>query len=104
MRARAAGNADLESERSTELISYLVRNTRYNFATSPAYDWGVRSAQMFGQVFSQVVNEFNRITHSQTNEAKPEKRAFTEDELQQLFDLLDVEYVRVLETRHEGRW
>ena len=73
-----------------------------DFATSPAYDWGVRSAQMFGQVFSQVVNEFNRITHSQTNEAKPEKRAFTEDELQQLFDLLDVEYVRVLESGRSG--
>lgn len=73
-----------------------------DFATSTAYEWSVRSAQLFGQVFSQVVNEFNRITHSQTNESKAEKRAFTEDEIQQLFDLLDLEYVRVLESGRSG--
>lgn len=73
-----------------------------SFATSPAYDWAEQSATMFGQVFSQVITEFNRVTHAQVSEARAEKRAFTRRELQQLFDLLDLEYERVLESGRNG--
>lgn len=72
------------------------------YATSPAYDWSEQSARLFGRVFAQVITEFNRVKHSQANEAKPAKRPFTLRELQQLFDLADLEFERVLESGRKG--
>ncbi|WDH77400.1 site-specific integrase [Microbacterium esteraromaticum] len=73
-----------------------------DYATSPAYDWSEHSARLFGQVFGQVVTEFNRVRHVQGNETRPEKRPFTLRELQQLFDLADLEFERVLESGRKG--
>ncbi|HEY5224012.1 MAG TPA: site-specific integrase [Microbacteriaceae bacterium] len=72
------------------------------YATSPHYDWSEHSARMFGSTFSQVVTELSRVTHSQPNEARPAKRAFTLRELQQFFDLADLEYERVLGSGRSG--
>lgn len=72
------------------------------YATSSAYDWSEQAALMFGHVFSQVITEFNRATHSQEHEARPEKRAFTRRELQQLFDLMDLEHERALAAGRNG--
>ncbi len=71
-----------------------------DFACDPAYEWNEQAAKLFGQVFAQVVTELNRVTHSHANTGRPEKRAFTQHELQQLFDLADLEIQRIL---HAGR-
>lgn len=73
-----------------------------DFVTDVAYDWSIRSATKFGSVFSQVITAHNRITHSQENESRPEKRAFSLQELSQLFDLLDLEYERILDSGRNG--
>lgn len=72
------------------------------YATDVGYDWSTRSAAEFGAVFSQVITPYNRITHSQENESRPAKRAFTLPELSQLFDLLDLEYERILDSGRNG--
>jgi hypothetical protein len=71
-----------------------------DYALDPHYDWCEQSAKLFGQVFAQVVTELNRVTHAQPSEAHPAKRPFTQRELQDLFDLADLEVERIL---HSGR-
>lgn len=71
------------------------------FAGNQSYDWNERCGQLFGTVFSQVVTEFNRATHSQeTGEAA--KRPFTIRELQEFFDLADLEPERILNSGRKG--
>ncbi|QNE37520.1 tyrosine-type recombinase/integrase [Leifsonia shinshuensis] len=72
------------------------------FACDPRYDWNTDCARLFGAVFSQIVTEWNRIPHSQPNASKPEKRVFTQWELQQLFDLADLEPERKLASGRKG--
>lgn len=71
-----------------------------DYALDPHYDWCEQSAKLFGQIFAQVVTELNRVTHAQPSEAHPAKRPFTQRELQDLFDLADLEVERIL---HSGR-
>lgn len=68
------------------------------YACSPEYPWAERAAKLFGSTFSQVITEFNRVSHKQEAEGRPKKRAFTRQELQELFDLADLEYERVLDS------
>ncbi|GAA4684611.1 tyrosine-type recombinase/integrase [Gordonia humi] len=70
------------------------------YATNPSYEWNENCGRLFGTVFSQVVTEFNRATHVQTNDTKAKRRPFTLPELQQFFDLADLEPERIL---HSGR-
>lgn len=72
-----------------------------DFATDPAYDWNERCGQLFGTGFGQVITEFNRSQHVQeTGEAT--KRPFSIDELQEFFDLADLEPERILNAGHRG--
>ncbi len=73
-----------------------------DYACSPHYDWCEQSARLFGQVFAQVVTELNRVTHAQPTEARPAKRPFSQRELQDLFDLADLEVVRILDSGRKG--
>lgn len=66
------------------------------YATNPSYPWQTQVLRLFGVGFSQVVTEFNRVSHKGPSEAHPKKRAFTQRELQELFDLADLEYERVI--------
>ncbi|QDE34838.1 site-specific integrase [Microbacterium foliorum] len=71
------------------------------FAGSPAYDWNERCGQLFGTVISQVITEYNRSTHSdETGEAT--KRPFSTRELQDFFDLADLEPERILNSGRKG--
>lgn len=72
------------------------------YACDPHYDWCEQSAKLFGQVFTQVVTELNHITHAQPSEARPAKRPFTQRELQELFDLADLEVERILGSGRKG--
>lgn len=71
------------------------------YATAPTYDWNERCGQLFGTVFSQVVTEFNRSTHTdETGEGS--KRPFSTRELQEFFDLADLEPERILNSGRKG--
>lgn len=72
------------------------------YAGSPDQPWSAEALSLFGAGFSQVITEFNRITHEVESEARPAKRAFTLRELQELFDLADLEYERVLDSRRRS--
>jgi len=52
--------------------------------------------------FSQVITEFNRARHVQADDARPQKRPFTPTELQQFFDLADLEPERILNAGRKG--
>lgn len=73
-----------------------------DYATDPAYAWNEHCGRLFGTVFSQVVTEFNRARHVQANDARPLKRPFTPSELQQFFDLADLEPERILNAGRKG--
>jgi hypothetical protein len=53
-----------------------------SYVTDPAYDWLVECERRFGTYPVQVVHEGNAAAHVQDTEARPQKRAFTLDELQ----------------------
>lgn len=75
--------------------------TFLEYATSPAYDWNERCGQLFGTVFSPVVSEYNTATHKdETPDGK--KRPFTTRELQEFFDLADLEPERILNSGRKG--
>ncbi|MFC7641969.1 tyrosine-type recombinase/integrase [Streptosporangium lutulentum] len=59
------------------------------YVVDPAYDWSAVCEQRFGAHPIQVVHEWNAAAHVQEIEARPEKRAFTIDELQDFFDYAD---------------
>ena len=73
-----------------------------DYATDPDYDWNEHCGRLFGTVFSQVITEFNRARHVQANDARPVKRPFTLEELQQFFDLADLEPERILCSGRKG--
>lgn len=72
------------------------------YATSPAHDWSEKAVALFGSVFTQVITEFNRVSHGQESQKTVTKRPFSRRELQQLFDLMDLEYERVLKSKRSG--
>lgn len=71
-----------------------------SYITDPAYDWLAACEQRFGTFPIQVVHEGNAAVHVQEAEARPEKRAFTIDELQDFFDYADEQ---VTKARDRGR-
>lgn len=68
-----------------------------NYATDPRYDWNEQCGRLFGRLFGQVITELNQITHTHPSETRTAKRPFTQRELQELFDLADLQVRRVLE-------
>ena len=73
-----------------------------DYATDPAYEWNEHCGRLFGTVFSQVITEFNKAKHVQANDARPLKRPFSPRELQQFFDLADLEPERILNAGRKG--
>jgi len=72
-----------------------------DYAGDPAYDWNESCGRLFGTVFSQVVTDLNRSRHRQeTPEASI--RPFSVRELQEFFDLADLEPERVLRAGRRG--
>lgn len=70
------------------------------YVTNPAYDWISVCEQRFGTHPIQVVHEWNAAAHVQEVESRPNKRAFTLDELQDFFDYADEQ---VTKARDRGR-
>ncbi|RWZ61310.1 site-specific integrase [Labedella populi] len=96
--ARAVRNLSHATVRSYQTAIKLF----CDYACDPSYDWNEQAAKLFGQVFAQVVTELNRVTHSQPNTGRPQKRTFSQRELQELFDLADLEVHRVLDSGRRG--
>lgn len=72
------------------------------YATNPSYEWNENCGRLFGTVFSQVITDFNRAVHVQTNDTQDKRRPFTRSELQQFFDLADLEPERILNSGRKG--
>lgn len=72
-----------------------------DFAGDRAYNWNDRCNQLFGTTFSQVLSEVNRATHGQETSAAS-KRPFSIQELQEFFDLADLEPERILNSGRKG--
>jgi integrase/recombinase XerC len=91
-------------------VRHLHRSTIRNYAgsvaafceyvTDPAYGWAGECEQRFGTHPVQVCHEWNIAVHAQDAEGDPSRRAFTVDELQDLFDYADDQVER---TRAAGR-
>lgn len=70
------------------------------YLTDPNYGWAGECERRFGTFPVQVCHEWNSAVHVQEAEGDPTRRAFTVDELQELFDYVDDQ---VLHIRDGGR-
>lgn len=73
-----------------------------DYACDSRYDWSEQAATLFGRVFGQIVTELNKVTHAHPTDARPTKRPFTQRELQEFFDLADLEVHRILDSGRRG--
>jgi site-specific recombinase XerD len=89
--------------RRSTLRSYqdAVR-TFCHFATDPNYGWAEECLQRFGTHPVQICHEWNTAVHVQEAEGDPTRRAFTVDELQELFDYVDDQVTHVREDGRKG--
>lgn len=71
------------------------------YASDPAYDWNENCGRLFGSMFSQVVTNLNRSHHVQET-PEGSVRPFSVRELQEFFDLADLEPERVLRAGRRG--
>jgi integrase/recombinase XerC len=72
------------------------------YVTSPAYGWAAECERRFGSHPVQVCHEWNIAVHAQDAEGDPARRAFTLDELQDLFDYADDQVARVRAAGRKG--
>lgn len=72
------------------------------YVTDPAYDWPAECERRFGAYPVQVCHEWNTAVHVQQAEGDPVKRAFTIDELQELFDYADGQVGRIRAAGRKG--
>ncbi|MGI9017614.1 MAG: tyrosine-type recombinase/integrase [Euzebya sp.] len=60
-----------------------------DYITDSRYEWPSQCQDRFGQVPSQVCNEWNTVAHLNDYEGRPQRRPLTYRELEVLFDWLD---------------
>jgi integrase/recombinase XerC len=72
------------------------------YVSDPVYDWPAECELRFGNHPVQIVHEWNSAAHVQDNESRPEKRAFTIDELQEFFDYADEQVTRARDSGRKG--
>ncbi|MFC7280012.1 tyrosine-type recombinase/integrase [Paractinoplanes rhizophilus] len=73
-----------------------------DYLTDPAYQWVEQCERRFGSHPVQVVHEWNTARHAQEAEGDPARRAFTLDELQELFDYADEQVARARAAGRKG--
>lgn len=87
--------ASLTSVSGGRLAHSTIRNYHVTlrlfceYLIDPHYEWVRQCRDRFGQIPSQVCHEWNTAAHLNDYEGKPDRRPFTYDELQRLFDYLD---------------
>ena len=60
-----------------------------DFITDARYGWPVLCVERFGQSPSQILHDWNTVTHVSEFEGRPGRRPLSYDEVQQLFDAAD---------------
>jgi integrase len=74
-----------------------------SYTCDPRYGWVALCEQLFGDVPSQIVFDWNSPRHSVDDGIEPSRRAFTRRELQTLFDAVD-DMVDLEHARGSKRW
>lgn len=73
-----------------------------DYLTDPRYDWAKECRDRFGQLPSQICNEWNTVAHLTEYEGKPGRRPLTYTELERLFDYLDDRVEQVIKAGRKG--
>ena len=66
------------------------------------YGWVQQCEERFGKIPSQVCHDFNTAAHLVEYEGRPERRPFSYDELQALFDYLDARVEKIARSGRKG--
>ena len=66
------------------------------------YGWVQQCEERFGKIPSQVCHDFNTAAHLVEYEGRPERRPFSYDELQTLFDYLDARVEKIARSGRKG--
>ena len=66
------------------------------------YGWVEQCEQRFGMIPSQVCHDFNTAAHLVEYEGRPDRRPFTYDEPQHLFDYVDMRVERAQSSGRKG--
>ena len=64
------------------------------YVSNPDYPWAAECVKRFGFSTAQIVNEWNSPIHKTGQEGRPERRRFSDHELQKLFDTADARVSR----------
>ncbi|WP_104136024.1 tyrosine-type recombinase/integrase [Cryobacterium sp. Y62] len=73
-----------------------------DYITDSRYEWPAQCHDRFGQVPSQVCNEWNTVAHLNEYEGQPQRRPLTYRELELLFDWLDDRVDRLARSGRKG--
>ena len=73
-----------------------------SYVSNPDYGWDRVCEALFGSHPAQVFFDWNTAKHVQDNEAQPEKRAFTKQELQDFFDHADDQVSAIAASSKKG--
>jgi integrase/recombinase XerC len=73
-----------------------------DYITDSRYEWPSQCHDRFGQVPSQVCNEWNTVAHLNDYEGKPQRRPLTYRELESLFDWLDDRVDQIARSGRKG--
>ena len=100
--------SELRSRRIASAAASTIRayggNLRMfcDYAADPRYEWTSTCEQLFGTHPSQVCFEWNTAVHSGDYEGRPQRRALTKRELQELFDHVDGRVASLRAAGHKG--
>jgi site-specific recombinase XerD len=89
---------------STIRAYHLALRMFYDYLLDGRYGWVAQCEARFGQVPAQVCHDFNTVAHTSEYEGRPQRRPFTYDELQHLFDFLDTRVEQVQASGRKGAW
>lgn len=73
-----------------------------DYITDSRYEWPTQCHDRFGQVPSQICNEWNTVRHLNDYEGQPERRPLTYRELEELFDWLDDRVDQIARSGRKG--
>lgn len=73
-----------------------------DYVTSTHYGWVRECAERFDKVPAQICFDYNTVAHLQDYEGRPERRPFSYDEIEILFDFLDDRVDRAARSGRKG--
>lgn len=73
-----------------------------DYLTDPRYRWAADCEERFGTAPQQICHEWNTLAHLVDYEGRPQRRALTYDELEQLFAVADRRVETILQHGRKG--